>query len=142
MISSDSMLAGFKRFNIHREPPRMTITDKGVTFDHLVNEQLGNPEKVLFLVDDKYNRVAIQGCEPDDEEGINFWNPEEMNKEKVHWHSKVLLQKLQQMGNLDLGRNDYRLPGFLLPEENAMFFDLNTAEALARTSAGKDSSPD
>lgn len=126
----DSMLAGFQRFDIHKEPPRMTISKDGVTFDAMVNEQLGNPQKVLFLVDDKFNRVAIQGCEPDDEQGIDFWNVQDENKEKVHWHSKVLLQKLQQMGKLDLENNDYRLPGYLLSEEDAMFFDLNTAEAV------------
>lgn len=132
MSKDTSMLAGFERFNIRREPPRMTITNTEVSFDHLVNEQLGNPQKVFFLVDDKYNRVAIQGCDADDDEGIDFWNPNEANKEKVHWHSKVLLQKLQQMGKLDLEHNDYQLAGYLVTED-AMFFDLNTAEAIKRS---------
>lgn len=128
--SSSSMLAGFQRFDIRQEPPRMTIKMDEVVFDPMVAEQLGNPQKVLFLVDDKLKRVAIQGCQPDDEQGIKFWDVDDESKEKIRWHSKVLIQKLQQMGNLDLEHNNYRLPGYLLNEEDAMFFDLNTAEAV------------
>lgn len=126
------MLDGFERFDIHDKAPKMRVKHDGVTFDRAVCEQLGNPQKVYFLVDDKYNRVALQGCGMDDPEGIDFWNPEDASKEKIHWKTKVLADKLREMGNLDLEKNEYEVPGYLI-EDDAMFFDLNTVKPVPIT---------
>lgn len=124
-----SMLDGFERFDIHDKAPKMRITRGGVTFDRAVCEELGNPQKVYFLVDEKYKRVALQGCDADDEEGIDFWSPENASQEKIHWKTKVLADKLQEMADLDLEHNDYDVPGYLI-EDDAMFFDLNTVRTV------------
>ncbi|MBD5561003.1 MAG: MerR family transcriptional regulator [Clostridia bacterium] len=132
-IMSTTMLSGFERFDIKQEPPKMTLTAEGVTFDKQVAEQLGNPQRVFFLVDDDLKRVAIQGCDPDDPEGVDFWDPDDASREKIRWHHKVLVEKLQQMGQFDLKNNNYVMAGYLLTQENAMFFDLNTAQAVKLT---------
>lgn len=129
-MSSSSVLSGFERFDIRQEPPKMTVSQNGVTFDKMVAEQLGNPQRVYFLTDDSLKRVAIQGCDPDDPQGVDFWDVDDESREKIRWHYKVLVQKLEQLGGFDLANHDYVMSGYLLFEENAMFFDLNTAEAV------------
>lgn len=127
-----SMLDGFKRFDIKDEPPKMTVDAKGVTFDNQVAEQLGNPQKVFFLVDDKHKRVAVQGCDNNDDQGIDFWSPENASQEVIRWDTRTLARKLEELGSLDLRHDDYEVPGYLLDEEDAMFFDLNLAKTKSK----------
>ena len=130
-MSSTSMLSGFEHFDVRQKPAKMTLSADGVVFSKMVAEQLGNPQRVYFLVDDDLKRVAIQGCEPDDPEGVDFWDVNDESREKIRWHYKALVQKLQALGGFDLTKNDYEMEGYLLFEDNAMFFDLNTAQAVA-----------
>lgn len=127
-----SMLDGFERFNIHEEAPKMVVDEKGVTFNRTVTEQLGNPQKVFCLIDDHYRRVAIQGCTYDDDQGIDFWSPENASQEVIRWDTLPLARKLENLGSLDLGHSNYEMTGYLVDDEDAMFFDLNTAVSVPK----------
>lgn len=127
-----SMLDGFERFDIEDQPPKLIVDANGVTFNAAVAEQLGNPQKVFFLVDDKYRRVALQSLSGEDDQGIDFWSPENASRETIRWNTRKLARKLEELGSLDLQHSNYELKGFLIDDEDAMFFDLNTAKSLPK----------
>lgn len=125
-----SMLEGFKTFNFNEGVPYVSVTSNGVTFNKAVVMKLDYPKHVIFLVDDKTGRIAVQACDEKTPNAVGFYKPKKANVISVRWNGRDLLNTIKNMMQWDLGKEAYRAEGELIEEEKAMIFDLNKATIL------------
>ena len=114
-----SALDGFKIFNFNEGVPYVSITNNGVTFNKAVVMKMNYPKYVILLIDDESGRIALKTCTEDTPNAVAFYKPKKSNVISVRWNGKDLL-------NTD----SYRTEGELIPDEQAMIFDLNNASVL------------
>ena len=92
--------------------------------------KLGYPEFVLLLIDAEGKRVAVQSCTEDTANSMRFFKEKKSNVISVRWNGRDLLNTLERIMGWDLKKTSYRVEGMVLPEENAVLFDLTKAGAL------------
>ncbi len=128
-------LDGFSVFDFNEGFPYASITKNGVTFNKGVVLKLGSPAYVLLLINTGTKQLALQPCEKDKPKANAFLKTDRKryNVLSVRWNGRDLLNTISELTGWDLSRDAYRVDGKLIPEENAMIFDLNTAILLGDT---------
>ena len=126
-----SVLDGFKTFNFNEGTAYVSVTSNGVTFNKAVVMKLGYPKHVILLIDETSKRIAVQACEEETENAVNFYKPKKGNIISVRWNGRDLLNTIKSMMQWDLDKNSYRAEGELIREEKAMLFNLNQASRLS-----------
>ena len=116
-----SALSGFKVFNFNEGVPYLSITPNGVTFNKSVVMKLDYPDYVLLLIDSDGQRIALQACDQDTPNAVQFYKPNKRDVLSVRWNGRDLW---------NLRETAYRADGFLLRDERAMIFDLTTATEM------------
>ena len=126
-----SMFENFTTFNFNEGVPYVTVTKNGVSFNKGVIMKLNHPEYVLLLINATNKQIAIKACSSNDPNAIVFYNEEKKsNVLSVRWNAKDLLNTLKDIAGWDYTKEGYKVTGTLIPEEQAMLFDLNNAETL------------
>lgn len=125
-----SILENFKPFNFNEGVPYISVTSNGVTFNKSVIMKLNYAAYVVLLIDEETKRIAIQACTPETPNSTTFYKEKKSKVLSVRWNGRDLLNTIQGFTGWDLSKGGYRIDGTLLPEENAMIFDLNTAVEL------------
>ncbi|WP_312612156.1 hypothetical protein [Oscillibacter sp.] len=123
-------LSGFKSFNFNEGVPYVSITSNGVTFNKSVVMKLDYPEYAVLLIDETSKRIAVQACDANTANAVQFFREKKSKVISVRWNGRDLLNTLQDMMNWNLHEGAYRVDGILLKEERAMLFDLTTASEL------------
>ena len=125
-----SALSGFKVFNFNEGVPYLSITPNGVTFNKSVVMKLDYPDYVLLLIDSDGQRIALQACDQDTPNAVQFYKPNKRDVLSVRWNGRDLLNTIQSITGWNLRETAYRADGFLLRDERAMIFDLTTATEM------------
>ncbi|MCR4621710.1 MAG: hypothetical protein K5663_06470 [Clostridiales bacterium] len=124
-----SELDGFMPFDFDVGVASASITPNGITFNRSVATKLNYPENVVLLINANTKQIAIKVCKPDSPKAATFYKPkvEDEAARSVRWNNRDLLNNLSEMMGWDLKQMSHRVEGRLLPQENAMLFDLNKA---------------
>ncbi len=126
-----SIFEGFTAFNFSEGVPFVSITRNGVTFNKGVIMKMGCPKHVLLLVNAASKQIAIQTCSESTLNSAAFFNEEKKkNAYSVRWNGKDLLNTITAITGWKLNLKGYKVEGRMIPEENAMLFDLNDAVPL------------
>ncbi len=125
-----TILSGFKSFNFSEGVPYVSITTNGVTFNKSVVMKLDCPSYVVLLLDEVGKRIAIQACDENTENAVQFYKVKKNDVISVRWNSKDLMNTIQAMTGWDLGEKAFRVDGTLLKDEHAMLFNLSEAVEL------------
>lgn len=123
-------LSGFKAFNFNEGVPYVSITSNGVTFNKSVVMKLDYPEYAVLLIDEESKRIAVQACDADSPNAVQFYKEKKSKVISVRWNGRDLLNTLQDMMGWNLREKAYRIDGILLKDERAMLFDLAAASEL------------
>lgn len=124
------MLSGFKPVNLIIGLPYVSITANGITFNKTCIVKLGKPTHVLLMTNEETKQLAIQVCDPEDDNATPFLRSEGKSTLSVRWNNKDFLNTLSRMMDWDLNASGYKVNGEYLSDENAMIFDLNSAIIL------------
>lgn len=124
-----SELDGFVPFDFDVGVASASITPNGITFNRSVAMKLNYPEYVVLLINADAKQIAIQVCNPDTPKAATFYKKQEENEavRSVRWNNRDLLNNLSEIMGWDLKQMSHRVEGRLLPQENAMLFDLAKA---------------
>lgn len=95
------------------------------------------PKHVILLIDDESRRIALKTCTEDTPNAVAFYKPKKTNVISVRWNGKDLLNTIKTMMKWDLDKDSYRTEGELIPDEQAIIFDLNNASVLKQLSTAK-----
>ena len=125
-----SVLDGFKSFNFNEGMPYVSITSNGMTFNKSVIMKLDYPEFAVLLIDENSKRIAVQKCDMNTQNAVQFYKEKKSNVVSVRWNGKDLLNTIQSMMGWNLENGGFRIDGLLLKDEQAMLFDLTKATAL------------
>lgn len=126
-----SIFDGFTTFNFSEGVPFVSVTKNGVTFNKGVIMKMDCPKYVLLLVNASTKQIAIKACSENTEKATVFFNDEKKkNAYSVRWNGRDLLNTITAITGWNLDKKGYKVEGQLIPEENAMLFDLNKAESL------------
>lgn len=125
-------LDGFKSFNFNEGFPYVSVTKNGVTFNKGVVMKMGFPRYVRFLINHDTRQVALQECDENAENAVQFCSKDKRNSKvlSIRWNGRDLLNTLSALMDWDLSKASYRAAGTLLIEDKAMLFDLEKAEEL------------
>ena len=124
------MLEGFEVYNYSIGTASLTLSDNGVAFSKTAVIKMGKCEFVKLLINFSEKKVAIIECDKDEEGSINFYNP---NKKliAVRWNNKELQKTLANLMDWELSDGKaYKIDGTYSFEDQAMIFDLETAEMI------------
>lgn len=124
-----SALEGFFVFNFDVGVASASITPNGVTFNKAVVMKLNYPEYVVLMINADAKQIAIKVCDENTPRAASFYKKQGENEaiRSVRWNSRDLLNSLSEMMDWNLKEMSHRVEGRLLPEENAMLFDLTKA---------------
>lgn len=126
-----SIFEKFTTFNFNEGVPFVTVTKNGVAFNKGAIMKLNYPTHVLLLINAPEKQIAIKACSADDPNAIVFYNDEKKsNVLSVRWNARDLLNTIKDITGWDYSKDGYKVVGSLIPEEQAMLFDLNNAEIL------------
>ena len=128
-------LDGFSVFDFNEGFPYASITKNGITFNKGVVLKLNSPGHVVLLINATTKQFALQPCSKDTPKSAAFLKSNRKRQEvlSVRWNGKDLLNTFSEVTGWDLSKDAYRVDGKLIPEENAMIFDLNEAILLGDT---------
>lgn len=125
------MLQGFTPFNFDEGVPFVSITKNGVTFNKGVVKKLDCPQYVLLLINTQTKQIAIQVCSKEVDRAVAFFNDEKKkNAFSVRWNGRDLINTITLMTGWNLDKEGFKAEGILIPEEQAILFDLNNAIRL------------
>lgn len=126
-----SIFDNFTEFNFNEGVPYVTVTKNGVSFNKGVIMKLNKPTHVLLLINATNQQIAIKACPEKFNNAIAFYNEDKKsNVLSVRWNARDLLNTLKDISGWDYSKEGYKVAGTLIPEENAMLFDLKNAEVL------------
>ena len=127
-----SVLEGFTVFNFDEGVPYMSVTKNGITFNKGVVMKLGYPSYIQLLINQDTQQLAIRACSENDKYSFPFFKGEKKSKVlSVRINVKDLLNRLVEIMQWDLETYNYRIDGTLIPEENAMIFELNNCRVIS-----------
>ncbi|MCI7685433.1 MAG: hypothetical protein MSS24_01710 [Clostridiales bacterium] len=125
---ANTMLKGFEKYNMSPGLAAITITPNGIGFSKTAVQRMNKCEYVVVLIDYSGKRFAVQKCGKSEEGATRFYRGQKTVA--VRWNNKELTKTLCSMMNWDIGKNTYKVNGDYDPEEEAIVFDLSTAEVL------------
>lgn len=123
------MFEDFKKVRLVSGFIYFSLTKNGLTFSRNAINQLGSPEYVRLLVNDKTKQVAIQVCDKNEKDKVKFVRD---GSDIVRWNNKVFIDSLLKLINQDINKlpygKIYRVGGEYIPQENAILFNLKDAK--------------
>ena len=127
-----SELEGFVAFDFDVGVASASITPNGITFNRSVAIKLNYPEYVVLLINADAKQIAVKACTPDTPKAATFYKKQEKDEavRSVRWNNRDLLNNLSEIMGWDLKQMSHRVEGRLLPQENAMLFDLTKASDM------------
>lgn len=123
-------LSSFIPFNFEEGVPYISITNNGLTFNKSVIMKMGYPSHVVLLIDSTNKQIAIQACNETTPRATVFYKERNSGVLSVRWNSRDLLNTLSRITGWNLEESAFRANGELIPEENAMIFDLTSATPM------------
>lgn len=122
------MLDGFRTMKFYSggNAPSVSITKNGVTFTKSAAEILGRPTHVVFMVDERGKRIAIQASDKSNSDAMLFSRPEK-DKYGIRWNNKELLKSVLDLMGWNVDGVGYRVDGEFIEQETALVFDLQSA---------------
>lgn len=126
-----SIFENFTAFNFNEGVPYVTVTKNGVAFNKGVVMKLNYPTHVLLLINSVDKQIAIKVCSSDTPNAIFFYDEKKSNALNIRWNARDLLNTLKDIAGWDYSKEGYKVSGVLIPEEQAMLFDLKSYEVLS-----------
>ena len=123
-------LSSFIPFNFEEGVPYISVTNNGLTFNKSVIMKMGYPSYVVLLIDSINKQIAIQACNETTQRATVFYKERNSGVLSVRWNSRDLLNTLSRITGWNLEESAFRVTGELIPEENAMIFDLTSATPM------------
>lgn len=124
------MLDGFERFDLSPGLAAITITANGIGFSKTAVQRMGKCEYVVALIDYSGKRFAVQKCEEGDDGATKFYRGQKTIA--VRWNNKELIKTLCSMMGWDVSHRSYKVNGDYEPDEDAIIFDLSSAEEIKK----------
>ncbi len=127
-----SGLEGFVAYNFDIGVASASITPNGITFNRSVAMKLNYPKHVTLLINAETKQIAIRVCDSSAPHATPFYKEKKEGgpAQSVRWNNRELLNNLSEMMGWDLKAVSHRVEGKLLPQENAMLFDLTQATEM------------
>lgn len=120
-------LEGFKPVALIAGAPYISVTRNGISFNKSCLAKMDFPSDIIFMINAEKKMVAIQKCNPEDENAIAFFRKSSKKNAYVRWNNQDLLSTISNQMTWNLDEKMYKIDGQYIPEENAMIFDLNKA---------------
>lgn len=127
-----SLLEAFEVVDAVTGMPTVSITKNGIAFNKTVLEKMGCPEYVRAMIDKPGKRIAIAPCEKEDRGSRAFYKRGRNTANGVRWNNFDLRTTIETMMGWALADQGWKASGFYSEEDNAIIFDLNSAEPLSR----------
>ena len=124
------MLEGFEKYNVSPGLVSMTITPNGIGFSKTAVERMERCEYVIVMIDYAGKRFAVQRSDEDEEGSSKFYRGG--RNVSVRWNNKELINTLCGLMNWDISDHSYKVNGVYSRDDNALIFDLKTAEPSSR----------
>lgn len=105
----------------------MTVSKRGVSFSQAAIVKLEKPEFVIVLFDTENKQMAIQAADKDDTNITKFLKRGKRNL-SVRWNNAMLKEKISTMMSWDLSKHTYKIEGSYDNSDNALIFDLPSAQ--------------
>lgn len=121
--------SSFKVFDFSEGLPNMSVTNNGVIFSKGVVSKLNKPEFITLMIDYNEKRIAIKACNEHIKTSVPFYKSDSMFQ-YVRLSSKSLLQEIENLTGWNISMYKYKVIGTLLPDDNAMLFDLKEATEI------------
>lgn len=121
------MLEGFEQFNLSVGKASMSVGPNGVSFSKTTVIRMGKCSHVQLFINSNSRQVAIKKATENDEGSIPFYN-DERKLVSVRWNNKELIRTISNLMDWKLEGKVYRVDGTYSYEDDAMIFDLNSAE--------------
>ena len=115
----------FKPYSITIGLPNVSITSNGMNFSKTAVAKLGNPKRIVFLLNEVGKQIAIKVCDDTDNYSVKFAKNDKLSS--IRFNNKDLIQTIEKMMGWDFKSQGYRITGDYFGEENALLFDLNKA---------------
>lgn len=141
-----ALLDGFKLIELKEkiEESTLTISAKALRFNRGTARDLGRPEKVRFLVNEKLLQLAVIPAQDNDEDGVDFSYDENSREVPISVKEPAVLNAVKKLAVLEKDGQTVQLvlKGNVYLEERAVIYDLTEAETVAvkprgRRKAGK-----
>ena len=126
------MLEGFVKLPILSGSSFVSVTSNEINFNGNVVFHMKKAEYVSLLLNSKEKKIAIQKCDKDDEDKIQFFREGTNWKNGVRFNNRDIQQMIAMMMGWDLEKFNYRADGIYVDDEHAMVFDLNTARKFLK----------
>lgn len=118
----------FKPVNLTIGVPSVSITLNGVTFSKAAIVKMGAPEYVVLMINETDKQLAIVKAEKDAENSTPFVrNKKSLN---VRYNNKDFLNTLEKLMGWNLAQQGYKALGEYLGDDNALVFNLLTANPI------------
>lgn len=121
---------GFSAFNFNEGVAYISITPNGVTFNKSVTMKLNYPEFVQLLINGEKRQLLLMPCREDEKNATVFFRPRQNGVQSVRWNARDLINTIEYITGWRLKDSTYRVDGQMIPEWNAMLFDLDKAVEL------------
>ncbi|OYS05052.1 MULTISPECIES: hypothetical protein [Bacteria] len=120
-------LSNFKPFTMVAGRSFVTISKNGVAFSQAAVAELEKSEYVIVLFNSQEKQMAIKQARQDDDNAIAFYKKNRKNL-NVRWNNSMLKEKIGSMMDWNLHNDTYRVEGKYDRENQALIFDLLSAE--------------
>ena len=123
-----ALLDGFKVIPLKEkvDDTYLTISERSLKLNQATAVILGNPEQVLFLLNEKRMQIAITPAKPGDEEAVDFSVDEGKRDKSIYVKEPGILKAVQKLAVLE--RDGMKLTqtikGLAYPEEQVIIYDL------------------
>lgn len=119
------MLDGFVKIPYLSGSSFLSVTTNGLNFSGIAVFHMQKPAYVNLFLNEEAKQIAIQKCNKNAEDAIQFYRNEKNLKIGVRFNNREILQMVVRLMGWDLSSFNYKIEGVYNEEEQAMFFDLN-----------------
>lgn len=132
MVTEMALLDGFKLVELKEkvEESTVTITTKALRFNRGTARDLGCPNKVRFLINEKMLQLAVVPALEDDEDGVDFSFDENSREKPITVKEQAVLNAVKKMAVLEKDGQALQmlLHGTVYLEERTIIYDLTEAQ--------------
>ena len=136
-----ALLDGFKLIELKEkiEESTLTISAKALRFNRGTARDLGRPEKVRFLVNEKLLQLAVIPAQDNDEDGVDFSYDENSREAPISVKELAVLNAVKKLAVLEKDGQAVQLvlKGNVYLEERTVIYDLTEAETVAIKPRGR-----
>lgn len=116
-----------------RSASLVTIQKNTLKFNSQTAAELGNPPYIQFLVNQKAKQFAIRPCKEDAPHCVPFCKSETIRRSPIRITSVAVAGAIRKIMGWQLNEA-WNIPAVLLPDEDALVYDLTTATPPKRRS--------